>query len=134
MEAFINPLLGVVAGGAVTYATQRGLDGRRERRDREREARADEPAAEDAELTNRAAARLVFLDLPSIFTFLHSSREVSRWWVAMRLPSGAWENHRQQLCRVLSDESFRLVGSTFGGVRLWPVASAPPPGSAIPAF
>jgi len=97
MDRFINPSLGVLAGGAVTFATQRGLDGRRERRSREREARADERAAKDAEPTNKAAAQLVFLDLLSILTFLRSSREVSRWWIAMRRAGGTWENNPAEL-------------------------------------
>lgn len=49
-----SSLLGVVGGGAVTYATQRGLDGRRGRR--EREAIADESAANDSELTKPEVA------------------------------------------------------------------------------
>jgi len=41
-DAAVSSLLGVVAGGVITYTTQRGLDGRRERREREREARAEQ--------------------------------------------------------------------------------------------
>jgi hypothetical protein len=119
MDAAVNSLLGVVAGGAVTYATQRGLDGRRERRTREREARSEKRAAEDSELTNKAAARLVFMDLLSVFTFLRSSRDVGRWWIAILLPHGAWDQHREQLCRALSDHAFRQVGSTLAGVEAW---------------
>lgn len=119
MDTVLNPLLGVVAGGAVTYASQRGLDGRRERREREREERAEERAAADAELTTNAVARLVFVDLLSIFTYLRSSRAVNRWWIAVLLPDGAWKQHREPLCRALSDPAFRVVGSTFGGVEAW---------------
>jgi hypothetical protein len=103
----------------VTYATQRGLDGRRESREREREERTDKRLAEDTEIGNRATARLVFLDLLSIFTFLRSSRDTGRWWIALLLPTGAWEQHREPLCRVLSDHAFRQVGSTFAGAEAW---------------
>jgi hypothetical protein len=37
----------------------------------------------------------------------------------MLLPSSAWEQHRQQLCRVLGDQAFRRAGSTFAGVDAW---------------
>jgi len=119
MDGFVGPLLGVVAGGAITYATQRGLDQRRARRDLEREARARQRAAEDIELTTKAAARLVFMNLLSVFTFLRSSRDVSRWWIAILLPTGAWGQHCQHLCRELSDQAFRKVGSTFATVEAW---------------
>ena len=119
MDAAVGSLLGVVAGGVITYATQRGLDGRREQREREREARAEQRSTKDTELTTKAAARLVFMDLLSVFTFLRSSRDVSRWWIQMLLPAGAWEQHRQQLSRVLSDQAFRKVGSTFATVEAW---------------
>jgi hypothetical protein len=119
MDGFVGPLLGVVAGGVVTYATQRGLDARRASRELEREARAGQRAAEATELTTKAAARLVFADLLAIFTFLRSSREVRRWWIALLLPSGGWERHRDELCRALSDQAFRLLGSTFAGVDAW---------------
>lgn len=119
MDAAVSSLLGVVAGGVITYATQRGLDGRRERRERDREARAEQRANEDTEQTTKAAARLVFMDLLSVFTLLRSSREVRRWWIQMLLPTGAWEQHRQPLSRVLSDKAFRKVGSTFTGVEAW---------------
>lgn len=119
MDAAVSSLLGVAVGGVTTYATQRGLDGRRERREREREARAEQRTADDIELTTKAAARLLFMDLLSVFTFLRSSRETRRWWIAILLPTGAWEQHRQQLSRVLSDKAFRKVGSTFTGVDVW---------------
>jgi hypothetical protein len=119
MDGFVGSLLGVAVGGVTTYGTQRGLDGRREKREREREARAEKRAAEDIELTTKAAARLLFMDLLSVFTFLRSSRETRRWWIAILLPTGAWEQHRQQLSRVLSDKAFRKVGSTFTGVDVW---------------
>jgi hypothetical protein len=119
VDAVLNSLLGVVAGGAVTYASQRGLDGRREGREREREERAEERAAADTELTTKAVARLVFVDLLSIFTYLRSSREVNRWWIAVLLPDSAWKQHREQLCRALNDQAFRVLGSTFGGVEAW---------------
>lgn len=119
MDAAFNSLIGVVAGGALTYTTQRGLDGRRERREREREARSEKRATEDIERANKAVARLVFVDLLSIFTYLRSSREINRWWISILLPNGAWEQHREQLCRALSDQAFRVVGSTFGAVEGW---------------
>jgi hypothetical protein len=103
----------------VTYITQRGLDQRREKLERERDDRSEARAIEAADTANKATARLVFLDLLSIFTFLRSSRDVGRWWIAILLPTGAWEQHREPLCRVLTDHAFRQVGSTFAGVEAW---------------
>jgi hypothetical protein len=119
MDAAVSSLIGVGAGGLVTYATQRGLDRRRERREREREVRAEKHTAEDTKLSTKAAARLVFMDLLSVFTFLRSSRDVRRWWIAILLPTGAWGQHCQHLCRELSDQAFRKVGSTFATVEAW---------------
>lgn len=101
------------------YVSQRGLDNRRETRERDREDRAEALAAEAAAAANMATARLVFLDLLSIFSFLRSSRDVGRWWIAILLPTGAWEQHREPLSRVLADQGFRQVGSTFAGVEAW---------------
>jgi hypothetical protein len=119
VDTGLSSLIGVAARGALTYVTQRGVDGRREKRTREREDRAEKRAAEETEVANKATARLVFLDLLSIFTFLRSSRDVGRWWIAILLPTGAWRQHREPLCRVLSDHAFRQVGSTFAGVEAW---------------
>jgi hypothetical protein len=119
LDPALNTTIGVAVGGLVTYATQRGLDGRRERRAREREDRAEKRAINDAELDTRMAARLVFMDLLAVFTLLRSSREVKRWWIALALPTRAWEQHRQMLCRDLGDRAFRLIGSTFTGVDAW---------------
>jgi hypothetical protein len=119
LDPVLNTTIGVVAGGVVTYATQRGLDGRREQRQRERERRAEQLAIDDAELDTRMAARLVFMDLLAVFTLLRSSREAKRWWIALGLPTDAWEQHRETLCRALGDQPFRLVGSTFTGVEAW---------------
>jgi hypothetical protein len=119
MDPAVSSLIGVVAGGGVTYITQRGLDQRREKLEREREDRSQARAIEAADNANKATARLVFLDLLSIFTFLRSSRNVGRWWIAILLPTGAWERHREPLCRVLTDRAFRQVGSTFAGVEAW---------------
>jgi hypothetical protein len=112
-------LIGVAAGGGVTYVTQRGLDTRRAKREQERDDRAEQRAAQEAEIADKAIARLVFLDLLSIFTFLRSSRDVGRWWIAILLPTAAWEQHREPLCRALTDHAFRQVGSTFAGVEAW---------------
>lgn len=119
MDTAVSSLIGVVAGGAVTYVTQRGLDKRREDLERERDDRAEQRRIEAADAANRATARLVFLDLLSIFTFLRSSRNVGRWWIAILLPTGAWEQHCESLCRVLTDHAFRQVGSTLAGVEAW---------------
>jgi hypothetical protein len=119
VDAALSSLIGVVVGGALTYVSQRGLDTRRELREREREDRAERRVAQEAEIANRATARLVFLDLLSIFTFLRSSRDVGRWWIAILLPTAAWDQHREPLCRALTDHAFRQVGSTFAGVEAW---------------
>jgi hypothetical protein len=119
VDPALSSLLGVVAGGAVTYVSQRGLDKRREKLELERERRAETRAIQAAETANKATARLVFLDLLSIFTLLRSSRDVGRWWIAILLPTGAWEHHCEPLCRVLTDHAFRQVGSTFAGVEAW---------------
>jgi hypothetical protein len=119
MDPVLNTTIGVVAGGVVTYATQRGLDGRREQRQRERETRAEQLATDDSELNTRMAARLVFMDLLAVFTLLRSSRDVNRWWIQLGLPTDAWKQHRETLCRALGDHPFRLVGSTFTGVEAW---------------
>ena len=76
-------------------------------------------AAEDIELTTKAAARLVFMNLLSVSTFLRSSRDVSRWWIAILLPAGAQGQPCQHLCRELSDQAFRKVGSTFATVQTY---------------
>lgn len=119
MDAAFNTLLGVIAGGAVTYVGQRGLDNRRERSEGQREERADQLAAEDLELMTRSGARLVFMELLSVFTSLRSSREVNRWWIEILLPTAAWQQYREHLCRILDDPAFRRVGSTFTGAEQW---------------
>ena len=119
MDPAFSSLIGVAAGGAVTYLTQRGLDHRREKLARDRDDRVQAKALQAAETANMATARLVFLDLLSIFTFLRSSRDVGRWWIAILLPTGAWDQHREPLCRVLADNAFRQVGSIFAGVDAW---------------
>lgn len=119
MDPAIGALLGVATGGVATYASQRRLDERRERRAREREDRVNARSTEDIALTTKAGARLVFMDLLSVFTLLRSSRETDRWWIEMLLPVGAWLQHREHLCRILDDQAFRRVGSTFAGAEAW---------------
>lgn len=119
MDAALSTVLGVVAGGVITYVSQRGLDNRRERRERQREERTDERAAGDLALTTKAGARLVYMDLLAMFTALRSSRDVKRWWIEMLLPTAAWLQYREHLCRVLGDQAFRRVGSTFAGAEHW---------------
>jgi hypothetical protein len=121
MDQAISSLVGVVVGGAVTYAGQRGLDGRREGREGEWEQRAENRATDAEGLTTTAAARLVFLDVFSVFTFLRSSRDSKRWWIEVLLKTDAWDRHREQLCRALSGDVFRQVGSTFAGIEAWDI-------------
>jgi len=110
--SFLQTLAAVAIGGLITLTTQWALDWRRESRRREqREA--------DTQTEAKMAARLVVLDLISMLSLLKGARETGRWWNALLLPVGAWQTHAETLSRILPDQVWRTVGSTFAGATAW---------------
>lgn len=115
----IQTLIGVAAGGAATYLTQRGLDERRERREHERDAAEAQRDREASAAVFRGASRLVLTDLHSVFNLLRSTRASGAWWVRLRLPTRTWHSYRDALAKELDDKTFRAVGVTFSVADNW---------------
>jgi hypothetical protein len=109
---FFHTLVAFLLGGVVTLTTQLILEARRESRSR---IQRDE----ETETETKMAARLIVLDLISMLALLKAARQTGRWWNALQLPATAWDSHSEALSRVLSDEVWRTVGSTFAGAAAW---------------
>ncbi|MCW2980489.1 MAG: hypothetical protein JWO14_2216 [Solirubrobacterales bacterium] len=109
---FLQTLVAFLLGGVVTLTTQLILEARRESRSR---IQRDE----ETETETKMAARLIVLDLISMLALLKAARQTGRWWNALQLPTTAWDSHSEALSRVLSDEIWRTVGSTFAGAAAW---------------
>ncbi len=116
-ESVGGVLVGVVVGGVVTYAGQRSLELRRDRRQEAREASGDRAAT-------RLAARLVLVELLTIVSWLKAYKATGQWWTRPRLPDDAWVEHGAQLSRVLGDDEWRKVAPVFNGAAQWNSVSA----------
>jgi hypothetical protein len=112
MDATLSTLAGVAGGSLATYWLQRAHDLRREKREEESAASADQQAS-------MRAARLVLTDLFTTIGHMKSSYEIKGWLLAMPLPDQAWQQERGQLSQSLTDQQWRDVATAFMNVAVW---------------